>query len=124
AIENTLTNVAMREEDYPTARRHAEAQLKIELALRAQRGPAQPVTAYTLYGQVLEKLDEYDEAERALREAVRLAEATDGPLQRHYRIALTHLGALLGARGKPQEALPVARRALDVAVEQLGPDAP
>ena len=124
AIENTLTNIAMREEDYPAARRHAEVQLKIELALRAQRGPAQPVTAYTLYGQVLEKLDEYAEAESALREAVRLAEATDGPLQRHYRIALTHLGALLGARGKPQEALPVARRALDVAVEQLGPDAP
>ncbi|MGE0581124.1 MAG: CHAT domain-containing protein [Steroidobacteraceae bacterium] len=124
AIENTLTNIAMREEDYPAARRSAEAQLRIELALRAQRGPAQPVTAYTLYGQVLEKLDEYEEAEAALREAVRLAEATDGPLQRHYLTALTHLGALLGARGKPQQALPFAQRALTVGIQQLGPDAP
>lgn len=124
AIENALTNIAMREEDYPAARRHAEAQLAIELQLRAERGPAQPVTAYLLYGQVLEKLDEYEQAENAMREAVRLAEATDGPLQRHYLRALTNLGILLNARGKPREALPFARRAVDVATQQLGADAP
>ncbi len=124
AIENALTNIALREENYPRARRHAEAQLAIELQLRAERGPAQPVTAWLLYGQVLEKLDEYEQAEHAMREAVRLAEATDGPLQRHYLRALNGLAVLLNARGKPQDALPFARRAVKAATRQLGADAP
>ncbi|MGD9597499.1 MAG: CHAT domain-containing protein [Steroidobacteraceae bacterium] len=124
AIENALTNVALREENYPLARRHAEAQLAIELQLRAANGPAQPVTAYLLYGQVLEKLDEYEQAEQAMREAVRLSEAPDGPLQRQHLRALTALGVLLNARGKPQEALPFAQRALAVATRRLGAQAP
>lgn len=124
AIENALTNIALREENYPLARRHAEAQLAIELRLRAERGPAQPVTAWLLYGQVLEKLDEYGKAEHAMREAVRLSEAADGPLQRHHLSALRGLSVLLNARGKPQEALPFAQRAVGVATRQLGAGAP
>lgn len=124
AIENALANVALREENYPLARRHAEAQLAIELQLRARNGPAQPVTAYLLYGQVLEKLDEYEKAEQAMREAVRLSEAPDGPLQRQHLRALTALGVLLNARGKPREALPFAQRALEVATQRLGAQAP
>jgi len=124
AIENALANIAFREEDYARARQHAEAQLAIELELRAQRGPAQPVTAYLMLGQALERLAEFSLAEEAMREAMRLSESSDGPLQRQYLRALTGLGTLLSARGKPREALPVSRRAVEVAIDQLGADSP
>lgn len=122
AIENAFINLEMREENYARARRHAEEQIAIETALKGEA--PQLVPAYALLGQILERLDEYEEAERVLREAVRLAEARDGPLQRHLLAALTLLGSFLDDRGKPAEALAFESRALDLGVATLGPDAP
>jgi CHAT domain-containing protein len=122
AIQNAFTNLALREEDYPAARRHAEELLRIERALEG--GAPQLVPAHALLGQVLERLDEFEQSERALREAVRLAESSEGPLQRHHLAALTQLGRLLAERGKPREALAVSRRALEVGEATLGADAP
>ena len=122
AIENALANVALREEKFAAARQHAEALLAIERQL--PHGPAQLVPAYVLLGRTLQQLDEYVEAEIAAREAVRLAESNDGPLQRHQLAALTQLASLLNARGKPREALPFAVRALAVGEAELGAEAP
>ncbi|HPF26861.1 MAG: CHAT domain-containing protein [Steroidobacteraceae bacterium] len=122
AIENALANVALREERFATARQHAEALLAIERQL--PHGPAQLVPAYVLLGRTLQQLDEFVEAENAAREAVRLAESNDGPLQRHQLAALTQLASLLNARGKPREALPFAVRALTVGEAELGAAAP
>ncbi|HEY7378959.1 MAG TPA: CHAT domain-containing protein [Steroidobacteraceae bacterium] len=122
AIENVYTNTAMREENYLEARRHAEAQLAIELQMKTTA--PQLVPAYALLGQILERLDEYEASEQALREAVRLAEGDQGPLQRHHVIALTKLSAMLSERGKPAEALDFGERGLRYGEATLGPDAP
>ncbi|HZF26396.1 MAG TPA: CHAT domain-containing protein [Steroidobacteraceae bacterium] len=122
AIENVYTNTAMREENYVEARRHAEAQLAIELQLKT--AAPQLVPAYALLGQILERLDEYEASEQALREAVRLAEGEEGPLQRHHLPALTQLSSMLNQRGKPAEALDFAERGLRFGETSLGPDAP
>jgi CHAT domain-containing protein len=122
AIENVYTNVSLRQEDYVTARRHAEALIDIEKQLQ---GPAaQRVPGYVLLGQILERLDEFEAAEEALREAIRLAESKEGPLQRHHMRALVQLAALLNERGRPAEAREPAIRAIEVAEGTLGPDAP
>lgn len=122
AIQNVFTNLALREENFPEARVHAEEQLRIELAL--SNGAAQLVTAYALLGQVLERLDEFEESEKARREAVRLSESGEGGLQRHQLAALTHLGRLLNERGRPREALEFDQRALTVGEATLGAEAP
>ena len=122
AIENAFTNLEIREERFVEARRHAEEQIAIETRLKGEA--PQLVPAYALLGQVLERLDEYEEAERVLREAVRLAESRDAPLQRHLLAALTLLGSFLDDRGKPAEALAFEKRALDLGTATLGADAP
>ncbi len=122
AIQNVFTNVALREEDFANARVHAEEQLRIELAL--SHDAAQLVTAYSILGQVLERLDEFEESEKARREAVRLSESGEGGLQRHQLAALTNLGRLLNERGRPREALEFDKRALTLAEATLGPEAP
>ncbi len=122
AIENTYTNLALREEDFATARRHAERQIEIERQLEG--GAPQLVPAYVLLGRILERLDEFEASEDAQREAIRLSESEHGPLQRHHLSALTQLASLLHARGRPDEAQVLARRALEVAETTLGPDAP
>lgn len=122
AIENTYTNIALRQEDYVTARRHVERQIEIERQMN--NAAAQRVPSYALLGQILERLDEYEASERALREAVRLSESKDGPLQRHRLEAQTQLAAMLNERGKPDEALGFARGALAYGESKLGPDAP
>jgi CHAT domain-containing protein/tetratricopeptide (TPR) repeat protein len=124
AIENALTNIFLRKEDYTTARLHAESQIRIELKLRAARGAAQLVPVYVLLGQILERLDEFEASEQALRNAVFYSEAKDGPPQRQRLRAYSALGALLSERGQPTQALDFATRALQVGEEQLGPDAP
>jgi CHAT domain-containing protein len=124
AIENALTNIFIRKEDYATARRHAESQIRIELKLRSEHGAAQLVPVYVLLGQILERLDEFEASEQALRSAVFYAESKDGPPQRQRLRAFSALGALLSERGRPTEALDFATRALQVGEEQLGPDAP
>ena len=124
AIENALTNIFLRKEDYATARVHAESQVRIELELRAQHGAAQLVPVYVLLGTILERLDEFEASEQALRSAVFYSEAKDGPPQRQRLRAYSALGALLSERGQPTQALDFATRALQVGEEQLGADAP
>jgi CHAT domain-containing protein/tetratricopeptide (TPR) repeat protein len=123
AIENILTNVSMREENFQEAKRHVEAQLAIEKQLQA--GIGQFVPGYVLLGQILERLNDFAGSEAASREAIRLAEtAHGGPLQRHHLTALTQLAILLDARGRPREALEFAQRARELGERTLGPDAP
>lgn len=122
AIENTLANVGLREENYADARRHAEAQIEIETRMNSTA--SQLVPAYVLLGQVLERLDEFEASEIAVREAVRLSESSEGPLQRHRLAALVRLASLLHDRGRPLEARDAARLALTEAERTLGPEAP
>jgi len=123
AVENVYTNLSLREEKFREAKAHAERQIAIEKQLSA--GIGQFVPAYVLLGQILERLGDYEGSEAASREAIRLAETDHGgPLQRHQLTALTQLGALLDARGRPQEALPVAEQAVQLGESTLGADAP
>jgi CHAT domain-containing protein/tetratricopeptide (TPR) repeat protein len=122
AIQNVFTNLAFREEKFVEAKEHAERQLQIEKQLQA--GIGQFVPAYVFLAQILEKLDDFEGSEAASKEAIRLSESANGPLQRHHFIALTQLGALLNARGRPGEALPIAQQAVAVGEQTLGPEAP
>ena len=107
AIENAFTNLCLREEDYAGARAHAEAQIAIERQMSG--GAVQLVPAHVLLGQALERLNAFDESEAALREAIRLAESDQAPLQRHLLAARTQLGALLCDRGRHEQGLPFLR---------------
>jgi CHAT domain-containing protein len=123
AVENVYTNLAFRQERFLEAKTHAERQIAIEKQLRG--GIGQFVPAYVFLARIDERLGDYDGSEAASREAIRLAETTrGGPLQRHQLIALTQLGALLEARGRPREALPVAEQAVALGETTLGANAP
>jgi CHAT domain-containing protein len=122
AIENIEANLDLREEAYERARAHAEAQIAIEKQLRG--GAPQLVTAYVLLGTIDQRLDDFDAAEAALCEAIRLAESEKGPLQRHYLTALNQMAAMLIERDRAFEALQFAQRALEVGESTLGKDAP
>ncbi len=123
AIENTYINIAWREEDYAAVRAHAEAQIRIEEQMASPI--AQRVPAYIWLGQSLERLDEFEQAEAALRKAVAIAESKEGaPLQRHHFTALAQLAGLLVLRGKPAEGLDFAQRSIKVGEATRGPDAP
>ena len=123
AIENTYINIAWREEDFAAVRAHAEAQIRIEDQMASPA--AQRVPAYIWLGQSLERLDEFEQAEAALRKAVAIAESKEGaPLQRHHFTALAQLAGLLVLRGKPAEGLEFARRSIEVGEATRGPDAP
>ena len=122
AIESALVAVAFRQERFEDARRHAKETLRIEHQL--QGGAAQLVPAYALLGRILERLDEYEQAEAALRRAVDLAEGAQGPLQRHHFSALYQLAVLLDDRDRAAEAREQAARALSIGEATLGPTAP
>jgi CHAT domain-containing protein len=122
AIENIEANLDLREETYEGARAHAEAQIAIEKQL--QGGAPQLVTAYVLLGTIDQRRDDFDAAEAALREAIRLSESEKGPLQRHYLAALNQIALMLIERDRPFEALPFAQRALEVGESTLGKAAP
>ena len=122
AIENIEANLDLREESYARARAHAEAQIAIEKQL--QGGAPQLVTAYVLLGTINQRQDDFDAAEAALREAIRLSESEKGPLQRHYLTALNQMASILVERDRPFEALPFAQRAVQVGESTLGKDAP
>jgi CHAT domain-containing protein len=122
AIENAYANLALREEDYAAVRRHAEIQIEIETSLTAN--VMQLVPAYILLGRALERMNEFENSEAALLEAIRLAQADRGPLQRHYLAALTELGAMLNERDEPARALPYAERGLEIGTSTLGANAP
>ncbi len=123
AVENVYTNLAFRQERFLEAKAHAERQIAIEKHLSA--GIGQFVPAYVFLAQIDERLGDYDGSEAASREAIRLAETTHGgPLQRHQVTALTQLGALLDARGRPREALPFAEQAVGLGETTLGAEAP
>lgn len=123
AIENTYINIAWREEDYAAVRAHAERAIDIEDRMA---GPAaQRVPSWVWLGQSLERLDEFEQAEAALRKALEIAESKEGaPLQRHQATALTNLSGLLVLRGKPGEARDTARRAIEIIEATRGADAP
>ncbi|HJS88351.1 MAG TPA: CHAT domain-containing protein [Steroidobacteraceae bacterium] len=123
AVENVYTNLAFRQERFLEAKQHAERQLAIEKHLSA--GIGQFVPAYVFLAQIDERLGDYDGSEAASREAIRLAESQHGgPLQHHQLTALTQLGALLNARGRPKEALPFAEQAVALGGSTVGDDAP
>jgi CHAT domain-containing protein len=123
AIENTFINIAWREVDFAAVRAHAQAQIRIEDQMASPA--AQRVPAYIWLGQSLERLDEFEQAEAALRKAVAIAESKEGaPLQRHHFTALAQLAGLLVLRGKPAEGLELARRSIAVGEATRGPDAP
>jgi len=123
AIASAFAALALREEDYRAARRHSEQLLSIEHAMASPA--AQLVAGYAMLGQILERLDEFEAAEAALREGIRLAEGgEDAPLQRHLLAALTQLAAVLVERGRATAAQPFAERAVGVAEATLGTDAP
>ena len=122
AIENVETNLALREEHYASARTHADAQIQIEKQLGG--GAPQLVPAYVLLGTIYSRLEDFDASEAALREAIRLSESDNGPLQRHLLTALNQIATLLYERDRPREALPFAERALKVGETTLGADAP
>lgn len=123
AVENVYTNLSFRQERFLEAKAHAERQLAIEKQLKA--GIGQFVPAYVFLARIDERLGDYEGSEAASREAIRLAQTEHGgPLQRHQLTALTQLGALLNARGRPQEALPFARQAVALGETTLGTDAP
>ncbi|HLA71421.1 MAG TPA: CHAT domain-containing protein [Steroidobacteraceae bacterium] len=123
AIENTYINIAWREEDFAAVRAHAERAIRIE---EQMGGPAaQRVPSYVWLGQGLERLDEFEAAEAALRKAVEISESKEGaPLQRHQFSAFTQLAGLLVMRGKPAEARAFALRAIEVGEATRGKDAP
>jgi len=122
AIENGLINVTLRQENYVAARQHADEELRIENQLHD--GSAQFVTTYALLGTILERLNEYDQAEQAVRHALELSESAQGPLQRHHFSALYQLAALLEERGRAAEARDYALRALTLGESTLGMSAP
>lgn len=123
AIENTYINIAWREEDYAAVRDHALKQIGIEQKMSSPA--AQRVPAYVWLGNSLERLDEFDSAEAALRKALEIAESREGaPLQRHEFAALTQLAGLLVARGRPDEARELAARAVAVGEATRGAEAP
>jgi CHAT domain-containing protein/tetratricopeptide (TPR) repeat protein len=123
AVENVYTNLAFREENFADAKAHAERQIAIEKRLSA--GIGQFVPAYVFLARIEERLGDYEGSEAASREAIRLAETDHGgPLQHHQLTALTQLGALLDARGRPREALPFAQQAVALGESTLGADAP
>lgn len=123
AIENTYINIAWREEDYAAVRTHAESAIRIE---EQMGGPAaQRVPSYIWLGQSLERLDEFEASEAALRKALEIAESKEGaPLQRHQISALTNLSGVLVIRGKPAEARDFAARAIPLIESTRGADAP
>jgi CHAT domain-containing protein/tetratricopeptide (TPR) repeat protein len=122
AIESALTAAAFRQEHFEDARLHAEAGLQIENQLRA--GEAQLVPSYAMLGRILERLDEYEQAETALRHAVELSQDAQGPLQRHQFSASYQLAALLEDRDRSAEAREQAMHALALGEKTLGPEAP
>ena len=122
AIESARTAVAFRQERYEEARQHAEETLRIERQL--QGGAAQLVPTYALLGRILERLDEYEQAEQALRRAVELSEGMQGPLQRHHFSVLYQLATLLDERNRAAEAREEASRALGIGESTLGANAP
>ncbi len=123
AIENTYINIAWREEDYAAVREHAQNQIRIEEQMASPI--AQRVPAYVWLGQSLERLDEFEAAEAALRKAVEISENKEGaPLQRHRSTAQTNLAGLLVVRGKPAEARDFALQAIESIEASRGTDAP
>ena len=123
AVENVYTNLSFREEKFLEAKAHAERQIAIEKRLSA--GIGQFVPAYVFLARIDERLGDYEGSEAASRAAIQLAEKEHGgPLQRHQLTALTQLGALLDARGRPREALPLAQQAVALGESTLGAEAP
>ncbi len=121
-LENALANLYLRLEKFELARQHILAELRIEEQMPGSG--AQRTVGHILLGTVLEKLERFDEAEAELRKALALSDTAQGPVQKRSLRALNRLAALLQNRDRPREALPYAERALRVAEQVVGADAP
>ncbi|MET7619174.1 tetratricopeptide repeat protein [Streptomyces sp. NPDC005408] len=88
-------------------------------ATRAQR---RHVHGHLARAQLQRADGRYDEAERELRTALRLARSTAGPASPEVAEAASALGILLESLGRPPEAEGVLRLAVDIYERLYGPD--
>ncbi|WP_437322114.1 tetratricopeptide repeat protein [Sorangium sp. So ce385] len=109
--------------------KHGEAAALAERALAGLKealGPDHPdvAIAESRLGNVLVRLERFDDAERAFQRARSLQERILGP--DHPTVALTFnsLGRVFTAQSRNREALPFIERAIAIQEKALGPDHP
>jgi len=102
-------------EQYERALHHAQQALALA---RKVNDPALQAASWLAIGQGLAALGRYDEALRAIQQAVDLYRDLAAQNPRAFRPdlarALLNLGAMLSALGRPEEALAAAREAVDL----------
>ena len=120
-VFNALMRTAGQQQDYATAKKHAMAEVALTKKLR---GPLEPELRYGLasLGVIHINLQEYDRAERVLREAMTISDAAKVSDFKAEMLVLTDLAGLLTERGNPREALGLAQRAIAIGEQALGPD--
>ncbi|WP_437811159.1 tetratricopeptide repeat protein [Sorangium sp. So ce1078] len=109
--------------------KHGEAAPLAERALaglKAALGPDHPevATAESRLGNVLVRLERFEDAEGAFQRARSLQERILGPEHPNVALALNSLGRLFTAQGRNREALPFIERAVAIQEKALGPDHP
>lgn len=110
------TDVALRRELLS----QAEQMIGAELADAREVQPR----AYDAIGRTYQQLALYDEAERCLRNALRLNLALHGPESLQAAGSLSHLAGLLQDRSRFAEVEALIRRALEIRTNILAPDDP
>jgi len=82
------------------------------------------VQTHVMHARLWQARGRYDEAERELQAALRLAEREPNPESVELAEAASALGVLLEALGKPADAEGVLRLAVRVCEQTYGPDHP
>jgi tetratricopeptide (TPR) repeat protein len=117
AWRELVSNVGVRQGRYGEARR-LERQAEAALA-RTGGDPATEMSLLNTEATLLSAQDDYRQATRKLERAQALADRIDA---RHPRYGiLTNLAANYRDMGSPEAALPVLRRALEIAEQAVGP---